>query len=50
MNAGASTLNVAALAIAVGAGVALLRYKVGMFTVLGGAVAAGLAATFAGLA
>lgn len=45
-----ATLNVVALAIAVGAGVALLRYRIGMFTVLGGAVAAGLAATFAGLA
>ena len=44
-----ATLNVVALAIAVGAGAALLRYRIGMFTVLGGAVAAGLAATFAGL-
>jgi chromate transporter len=40
-----STLNVAALAIALGAGVALLRFHVNLFAVLGAATLAGIAVT-----
>ncbi|MBU4527232.1 MAG: chromate efflux transporter [Hoeflea sp.] len=40
-----ATLNVAALAIALGAGVALLRYHLNLFLVLGGATLAGIAVT-----
>ena len=39
------TLNVAALVIALGAGVALLRYHLSLFLVLGGATLAGVAVT-----
>jgi len=40
-----ATLNVAALAIALGAGVALLRFHLNLFLVLGGATLAGIAST-----
>ncbi|WP_417408474.1 chromate efflux transporter [Hoeflea sp.] len=40
-----ATLNVAALAIALGAGVALLRFHVNLFAVLGAATLAGIAVT-----
>jgi len=40
-----STLNVAAFAIALGAGVALLRFHVNLFAVLGAATLAGIAVT-----
>lgn len=40
-----STLNVAALAIALGAGIALLRFHINLFAVLGAATLAGVAVT-----
>jgi len=40
-----ATLNFAALAIAVGAGIALLRFHVNLFVVLGAATLAGIAVT-----
>ncbi|MEQ8741139.1 MAG: chromate efflux transporter [Hoeflea sp.] len=43
-----ATLNIAALAIALGAGVALLRYRLNLFWVLGGATLAGVAVTLLG--
>jgi chromate transporter len=43
-----ATLNIAAFAIALGAGVALLRYRLNLFWVLGGATLAGVAVTLLG--
>mgnify|MGYP000748936672 CR=1 FL=1 len=43
-----TTLDAAALAIALGAGIALLRYRLNLFWVLGGATLAGVAVTLLG--
>ena len=45
-----ASVDVAALVIALAAGIALLKFRAGLFTVLGGAVAAGLVAVLSGLA